>query len=352
MLKNLIWVCLSAFFLSACSDGNKQYQSKEQAQQALYSLNQFLRPASNVTSPVISESQWPFSDAYLKERHTIYQAMQSLELSASDKQLLDYLVIAERFPQRYFSWPVSVPVLDTMLEYNQQQDITAGIVSWVSFTQQQLVSAKESKLRLNAIELDALQTQVSKSLSRKNLPVVIKHTLTDFNAFLASYTPRGSVGLHGISNGGPWYQSKLNYFSGTTQAPINWLVAVQSQLKGSKQQVTSFNFAVDHQHSVLEQHLALTKNQLTGFDWAQNYQNLRSSAQHRANELSDDERVFWLAMMETDLGIHYHAWTVQQAKVNLLKRLKMTPQQADYLVADIIFYPAYSFAFATLITAP
>ncbi|MGO2372921.1 MAG: hypothetical protein ACTH5C_11250 [Pseudoalteromonas prydzensis] len=352
MLKNLIWVCLSAFFLSACSDGNKQYQSKEQAEQALYSLNQFLRATSNVISTGISESQWPFSDAYLKERHTIYQAMQSLELSASDKQLLDYLVIAERFPQRYFSWPVYIPVLENMLEYNQHQDIAAGIASWISFTQQQLVAAKESKLRLNSIELDALQTQVSKSLSRKDLPVVIKHTLTDFNAFLASYTPRGSAGLHGLSNGGPWYQSKLNYFSGATQAPINWLVAVQSQLKGSKQQAYPLNLATDHQHSVLEQRFSLSKSQTTGFDWAQNYQNLRDSAQQAATGLSDAERIFWLAMMETDLGIHYHAWTVQQAKVNLLKRLKMTPQQADYLVADIIFYPAYSFSFAALVTAP
>lgn len=352
MLKNLIWVCLSAFFLSACSDGNKQYQSKEQAQQALYSLNQFLRPMSEVASNSVSDPQWPFSDAYLKERHTIYQAMQSLALETADKQLLDHLIIAERFPQRYFSWPVYIPVLENMLEYNQHQDITAGIASWISFTQQQLVAAQESKLRLNSIELDALQTQVTKGLNRDDLPEVIKQSLTNFNTFLASYTPRGSAGLHGLSNGGSWYQSKLNYFSGATQAPINWLVAVQSQLKGSKQQVSLLNFAIDHQHSVLEQYFALNQNQIIGFDWAQNYQNLRITAEQARAELSNEERVFWLAMMETDLGIHYHAWTVQQAKVNLQKRLKMTPQQADYLVADIIFYPAYSFAFATLTTAP
>ncbi|MGO2130689.1 MAG: hypothetical protein ACTH4U_18315 [Pseudoalteromonas prydzensis] len=352
MIKNLIWICLSALFLSACSDVNKQYQSEEQAQQALHSLNQFLRPTSNSTSASVSESQWPFSDAYLKERHTIYQAMQSLELAPVDKHLLDYLIIAERFPQRYFSWPVYIPVLENMLEYNQQQDISAGIAGWIRFTQQQLVSAQESKLRLNSIELTALQMQVAKSLAGDDLPAIIKQTLTDFNVFLASYTPRGSAGLHGLSNGGPWYQSKLNYFSGTTKAPINWLVAVQSQLQASQQEVYSLNLAIDHQHSVLEQRFAQSKNQPHGFDWAQNYHNLSSSAQQVAAGLSDEERTFWLTMMETDLGIHYHAWTVQQAKVNLLKRLKMTPQQVDYLVADIIFYPAQSFAFATLLTTP
>ena len=350
MLKNVIWFCFSVLFLSACSDESRQYQNSEQAQQALFSLNQFLKPTNNGMSAALSESQWPFSDSYLKERHSIYRAMRSLELTSAEQQLLDYLVIAERFPQRYFSWPVYIPVLDNMLEHNKQQDIAEQIASWLSFTQQQLVLAEESKLRLNSIELNALQAQVTKALNQQSLPLAIKQTLTDFNTFLASYTPRGSAGLHGISNGGHWYQSKLNYFSGSTKAPINWLVAVQAKLKGSKQQAHPVTLAIDHQHSVLEQRFALSKNLPTGFDWAQGYQNLRRAAEQAVTELSDAEQTFWLAMMETDLGIHYHAWTVQQAKVNLMKRIKITPQQADYLVADIIFYPAYSFSFSALIT--
>lgn len=350
MIKHLIWICFLALFLSACGDTNNQYQSKEQAQQALQTLNQFLRPTGEIKP--VNEQQFPFSDAYLKERHSIYQAMQTLDFTPVAQSSLDYLIIAERFPERYFTWPVYIPVLDNMLAYNQQHDITANINNWLSFTQQQLVLAKESKLRLNSIELNALQTQVTKNLTRVDLPANVKHTLNEFNEYLALYTPRGSVGLHGLSNGGSWYQSKLNYFSGTTKAPINWLVAVQSQLKEMQQGAYSMRFAVDHQHSVLEQRFALSKDKQVGFDWAQNYLSLRGYAGQAVTQISNQERTFWLAMMETDLGIHYHAWTVQQAKVNLLKRLKMTPQQVDYLVADIIFYPAQSFAFATLLTTP
>jgi len=52
-----------------------------------------------------------------------------------------------------------------------------------------------------------------------------------------------------------------------------------------------------------------------------------------------------LTMMETDIGIHYHAWTIEQAKVNLSKRLKVSEQTAQYLVEDIILYPGQSFSF-------
>ena len=66
--------------------------------------------------------------------------------------------------------------------------------------------------------------------------------------------------------------------------------------------------------------------------------------------LTMQDKAFWQTMMETDLGIHYQAWKRQQAKVNLQKRLQLTSQQADYLVDDIVFYPAFSFSYALLLT--
>lgn len=351
MIKQLIWICTSVLFLSACGDNIKHYQTTEQAKQALQKLNHFLRPSAD-SSSVITKSQWPFTDAYLQKRHEIYQAMQTLELVSDDQNLLNYLIIAERFPERYFNWPVYIPVLKNMLERNKQQDISADIEHWIRFTQQQLISANDSKLRLNSIELKALQMQVVTNLDTDNLPASIKSALTEFNDYLSSYIPRGSVGLQGLPNGSDWYQSKLNYFSGVAKPPINWLVEVQAQLKQTEQQKYSFNHAMNHQYSLLEQRFASSKEQVAGFDWAQNYLNLRSYALQKGTDLTVAERTFWLAMMETDLGIHYHAWTIQQAQVNLQKRLKMTPDQVGYLVADIIYYPAQSFSFSSVLITP
>ncbi|XQF92064.1 hypothetical protein ACOBV9_10960 [Pseudoalteromonas espejiana] len=86
-----------------------------------------------------------------------------------------------------------------------------------------------------------------------------------------------------------------------------------------------------------------------GLDWQTNYKILPSMASNASLNLSDKNLM--LALMETDVGIHYHAWTLPQAKVNLIKRLSVTEDDAQYLVEDIILYPAQSFSFAQQIVS-
>jgi uncharacterized protein (DUF885 family) len=44
--------------------------------------------------------------------------------------------------------------------------------------------------------------------------------------------------------------------------------------------------------------------------------------------------------------VHYHAWTLSQARLNLLKRLNISEEEATLLVEDILFYPGQAFSFA------
>lgn len=336
-------------FLTACSKPEIQFSDIKQAEQQLKAQNEFLQPTPLTNDDDLIPSKLPFSESYLEKRHTIFQSLRAMDLTAEQQQLADYLSIAERFPARYFPWPAHANVVANMLKNNKVSQ--QAIADWVNFTMTQLSLGLQSKLKLNQLEIDALKLQLAKLKLRSDLSTNLSIALTRFEAYLAAYTPRGSIGLYGLANGAPWYQSKLNYFAGSTKAPLQWLAKIQSSLAVSTPQAFDLPLSGEHFHSVLEQWL-VSKSVTTdrGLDWAQGYKNLPTTTELVLENMSEAEKTFWLAMMETDLGIHYHAWTSQQAKVNLLKRVKLTPQQADYLVADIVFYPAFSFSFTSLLT--
>ena len=61
------------------------------------------------------------------------------------------------------------------------------------------------------------------------------------------------------------------------------------------------------------------KSQIKGLDWLTGFTILPVMA---SENCSVADRTLMLALMETDVGIHYHAWTIPQARVNLMKRLE------------------------------
>jgi len=337
--------------LTGCSEPAIDYSDIEQVKQQLKVQNEFLQPLdTSLSSEVALDSKLPFSESYLQTRHEIYRSLRAMDLTQPQQKLADYLSISERFPARYFPWPAHINVVENMLRNDSITD--QEIAQWIGFTIKQLSLGLESKLKLNKIELNSLKSHVAKLEKIKGINQGISAALINLSQYLSNYIPRGSVGLHGLPNGASWYQSKLNYFAQKTDAPLTWLAKIQNRSEFSKQQIYTQIFDGEHSVSLLEEWLMLNSFELiAGLDWEQSYYNLPLSVSSHIEKMSDSDKAFWLAMMETDLGIHYHAWTVQQAKVNLQKRVQLSDKQAAYAVENLIYFPAFSFAFASLLNS-
>ncbi|CAM3091152.1 hypothetical protein [Pseudoalteromonas distincta] len=342
MYKKLSFSLLLCLFLGACSKQPQPYESFEEAQVALKTLNMALVQDDSKKTGKITKEQLVFSNAYLAERHTIYQNLMDIELNLNQIAQVNYLVIAERFPGRYFNWPAQVDVLKNMLAFEGSKNSPDSIITWLKSTQDTLDSAKQSNLKLNKIELTLLQSYVSSAIDNNDVQPALKSHIRAFNDYLASYKPRGSIGLRGLPNGTEWYQSKLNYFSGEVHSPLEWVTLLNEKIKVLDRVTFDSKMSTSHQKSFLAQYLSSEKL-IEGLDWQTDYQDLPAMASNM--NMSDKGKTLMLAMMESDIGIHYHAWTLPQAKVNLIKRLEMSQEEAQYLVEDIILYPGQSFSF-------
>ncbi|ATC86059.1 hypothetical protein [Pseudoalteromonas arctica] len=342
MYKKLSFSLLLCLFLAACSKQPQPYESFEDAQVALKTLNMALVQPDAKKIDRITKEQLVFSDAYLVKRHTIYQNLMGMELNLNQIAQVNYLVIAERFPERYFNWPAQVDVLKNMLAFEGSKSTPDNIITWLKLTQDTLDSAKQSNLKLNKIELTLLQSYVLSAIGSNDVQPALKSHIRAFSDYLTSYKPRGSVGLRGLPNGSQWYQSKLNYFSGEVHSPLEWVTILNENIKVLDRVAFDSKLSISHKKSFLVQYLSDEKL-IEGLDWQADYQDLPAMASNM--NMSDKDKTLMLAMMESDIGIHYHAWTLPQAKVNLMKRLEITQEEAQYLVEDIILYPGQSFSF-------
>ena len=342
MYKKLFLSLLLCLFLAACSKQSQPYESFDDAQIALKALNMALIQSSAKKADKVTKEQLIFSDAYLTRRHAIYQNLMSMDLNLNQIAQVNYLVIAERFPERYFSWPAQVNVLKNMLAVKGTKNTPDNVITWLKLTQDTLDSAKQSNLKLNKVELALLQRYVKSAITSSDVQPALKSHIRAFSDYLASYKPRGSVGLRGLPNGSQWYQSKLNYFSGEVHSPLEWVTLLNEKIEVLGRVTFDSKMSTSHQKSFLVQYLSGEKL-IEGLDWQTDYQDLPAMASNM--NMSDKDKTLLLAMMESDIGIHYHAWTLPQAKVNLIKRLEITQEEAQYLVEDIILYPGQSFSF-------
>lgn len=332
-------------FLASCSKQTDPYSSFDDAQQALISLNSTLNQDSrSVDSKNLVDLAMPFTASYLDKRHGIYQRLMDMQLTQAQVELVNYLVIAERSAERYFAWPAQVNVLNNMLSLDSSSQSLKIINQWLKFSQQQLDDAKASNLKLNKIELMRLKRYVHSALVNEETPNELLAQLNTFNEYLTAYQPRGNPGLRGLANGSEWYQSKLNYYSGKVHPPLQWVVLLNNKIKTLTPVIFNTELEKTHQYSFLVHYLK-NDTQIEGLDWLSNYKNLAEMAKNKQLSLSEKTRM--LAIMETDVGIHYHAWTLPQAKINLLKRLNINEDDAQYLVEDIVLYPGQSFVFSS-----
>ncbi len=332
MLRQIVLLLVASVMLIACSEQTTKFNTVHEGQQELRNINNLLSN-QNEHSKVTS---WPFSESYLQARHLAYKGLQETELTDSQRAQLNYMIIAERYPERYFVWPIQRDVISNA---RLQSDFSEqGLAAWLELVETRLIAAEQSNLKLNKIELTLLHNMVTAHLNNNDNHV--QTALNKLNQYLTQYKPRTKLGLVGLANGKDWYQSKLNYFSGVTKPPLDWLSEIQQALK----QPHSADFLLpltDSHTKPLVMSYFTQEHQHDGFDWQLEFidplQNKR--------ELSEGEQYFWQVMMETDVGIHYHTWSEQQARVNLMKRLNVDQLQADWLIEDIVLYPAMSFIF-------
>ncbi|MCO7250539.1 hypothetical protein [Pseudoalteromonas sp. Ps84H-4] len=335
MLRQIVFLLVASVMITACSEQPPRFNHFDEGQQALSNINNLLSNQSSSDSV----TSWPFSNEYLQARHLNYQGLKSIALDESQQAQLNYLIIAERYPERYFVWPEQRDVVSRAI--NKKDYSAQKLAKWLELVQTQLMQAEESSLKLNKIELKLLHSMVQNHLTN-NDDEVVHSALSKLEQYLSQYTPRSKLGLVGLANGKDWYQSKLNYFGAKTQPPLTWLSNIQSQLKQIAIHNVAFHLPTSHSTPLVMQFFSQDEN-VAGLDWQLEYRDPLQSKR----ELSAGEQYFWLVMMETDLGIHYHTWSEQQARVNLIKRLGVTKQEADWLIEDIILYPATSFIFSS-----
>ena len=342
MYKTFFLSLLLCAFLIGCTDKSDSFSSFDEARSALKSLNTALVLEEGTNNKKFTDENIVYSNEYLDNRHAIYQQLMTMKLTPNQITQVNYLVIAERFPERFFPWPAQVNVLNNMSLFKHSTSTVEQTIKWLKFTQAKLEIAKQSNLKLNKLEYALLQEYVAQAIENKATQGAIKSHIRAFSNYLANYKPRGSVGLRGLSNGSEWYQSKLNYYGSAVNSPLEWVVIINEKLKVLESAVINAKFAQNHIKSFVVQYLS-EEPLINGLDWQAHYLDLPAMASKA--KLSNKDKLLMLAMMETDIGIHYHAWTIDQAKVNLSKRLKVPEQTAQYLVEDIILYPGQSFSF-------
>ncbi|MBD1584244.1 hypothetical protein [Pseudoalteromonas sp. S16_S37] len=298
--------------------------SYQSAQQALQEINQALAPNQIERTLTVL----PFTDEYLDRRHVIYQSLDKQALDKGQLDELNYLMIQERYPERYIMWPASVNVLKNALAKGFNE---GDINNWFLHVIAKLEEAKESKIYLSRIELSRLKSYLSEQDKGNEL-----------TSYLDKYKPRSGIGLYQLPNGREWYQSKLNFYYTEALSPSSLLTQVQHRLadkfinaQKSAEHLSDEN--LNYALSVLKTHCQELK---PGLNWQDAYVNLPATLASCQLSLTAQEQALMLALMEVDLGVHYQGWSLKQATVTLQSRLELTDQQAYSLIEGVALHPA------------
>ncbi|CCQ12338.1 putative orphan protein [Pseudoalteromonas luteoviolacea B = ATCC 29581] len=293
----------------------------------LVSLNSWLKESNQISS---AHSYLPFSDEYLAKRHALYQELRSIQHTNE----LDYLIIDERFPQRYLPWLIQS---DIAKQLSLQTKERKG--QWFNLVLTRLKAAQESKIKLTRLELDTLVRFLT-------LEVQNGSEANSLLSYLSDYEPRTRNGLDQFPNGSEWYQSKLNYFSSDVKTPLEWMQQVTTKhADGSPSKMLAMRFN-DVDSPLVLQTLSSQCKLVEGLDWQFDYLNPVLTSQQCSIEFNNNERAFWLTLMHLDVGIHYQGWNRALAQQFLASRFSDYDEQVALKIIDQIgMYPATVFVF-------
>lgn len=321
----LVSLTLVAFlFLFGCSE-KKQTVNYQELRASLQSLNGGISHFSDDDISVL-----PFTEAYLQLRHAIL----SSELDESDVMAhkeLDYLRIQERYPERYLPWPAYRTVIQNVQDKVNNEELG----QWLAFVLTKLKEADESNIRLNRLEREAIIKQLEDS--DINLPS--RSTLL---TYLHDYKPRAMLGLHQLPNGKEWYQSKLNFYGAIQESP-NKVMATLSKIDEKNSKPNELKITANTQQPYILELLPANCQRISGLNWRDGFINVPSSVA-KCTKAIEQHKALIITLMAVDLGIHYQGWSQKQAFVALNSKLALNEQQAQQLIANIVYFPATIFA--------
>ncbi|WP_240036261.1 hypothetical protein [Pseudoalteromonas sp. A757] len=326
MKKHLLFsLTLVAFiFLPACSE-QKQVVNYQELRTSLISLNSSLSHSSTDNISVL-----PFTEGYLQLRH----ALLASDLDDSDVMAhkeLDYLRIQERYPERYLPWPGNITVLKNVENRVSGEELE----QWLAFVTTKLKEADESNIRLNRFEREA----IIKQLENSAIDAPSRSTLL---SYLGDYKPRAMLGLHQLPNGKEWYQSKLNFYGAIQESP-NKVLAILSKIDEKNSKSIVLNTTLNTQQPYILELLPANCQRISGLNWRDGFINVPSTVA-KCTKAIEQHKALIVTLMAVDLGIHYQGWSQKQAFVALNSKLALNEQQAQQLIANIVYFPATIFA--------
>ncbi|MEJ6476469.1 hypothetical protein [Pseudoalteromonas piscicida] len=321
----LVLLALTIFFsLIGCSEQSKPKTDKE-LRVALRSLNSAL-----INTHGDDINTLPFTEGYLQLRHaTLATRLDTTNVMAHKE--LDYLRIQERYPERYLPWPAYISVIGNVRGAVSDEALN----QWLGFVQTKLIEADESNIRLNRFEHKALLEQLGT-------------VSADFPAgqalqrYLNEYKPRSMLGLHQLPNGKEWYQSKLNFY-GSIQASPTKVLASLSKLRAETQALSEVTISADTKQPYILALLPASCPKVAGLNWRDGFIDVPTSVT-KCKDAVEQHKALILTLMEVDVGLHYQGWSQKQAFVALNSRLALNEQQAQQLIANIVYFPATIFA--------
>ncbi|WP_240701607.1 hypothetical protein [Pseudoalteromonas sp. CO342X] len=326
MKKHLLFsLTLVAFiFLSACSE-HKPVVNYQELRTSLISLSSSLSHSSTDDITVL-----PFTEGYLQLRHALLSSSLNEPDVMAHKEL-DYLRIQERYPERYLPWPSHIPVLKNVEGRVSAEELDL----WLKFVMTKLKEADESNIRLNRFERDA----IIKQLEDSNIDAPSRSTLL---AYLNDYKSRAMLGLHQLPNGKEWYQSKLNFYGAIQESP-NKVLAMLSKIDEKKSKSIVLNTMPNTQQPYILELLPANCQRISGLNWRDEFINVPSTVA-KCTKAIEQHKALIVTLMAVDLGIHYQGWSQKQAFVALNSKLALNEQQAQQLIANIVYFPATIFA--------
>ncbi|MFY8297769.1 hypothetical protein AAEU28_03075 [Pseudoalteromonas sp. SS15] len=310
-MKNKLYLIILPILivLSACSE-QQRLSSFEEVQSQLKNINAVLFSKSEgELSEVL-----PFSEVYLKQRHTALNSADLKLLNEYQVNELQYLIIQERYPERYLPWPAAINVAKNLNEAQRQK--------WQNLVLARLEDAKQSKILYNRYELKKIKAYSE------------SESLTDLTDYFKTYKPRSRLGIYQLPNGKEWYQSKVNHYLGNVENPQVVLANIQAltnEYDNHENDLEALSLV-----EIAKKHCSI----VTGLNWQHAFVNLHATFEQCEKQKLVAYKQLILVLAEVDLGIHFQAWSEQQAMVVLNQKLSLQPEQAMEFLGYIVMKPA------------